>query len=94
MKHRDFLRASQDAARSLAETAITTPHLFPEYAVWQGRLKELERVKAHLAEAEARWFARLQPAMVDPLLRKLAEQRGLLPSIYVCLMRQLDEDRL
>lgn len=79
MRHEDLLAAGRAAALSLAETAVTTPYLFPEYAIWQGRLEDLAKAKERLAEAEKRWMARLEPAMADPLLRKLAEQRGLLP---------------
>lgn len=79
MNRDDFVRASKEAGRSLAETAITTPYIFQEYAEWEGRKRELERATLQLAEAEAKWLQRLAPALEDPLLRKLAEQRGLLP---------------
>lgn len=79
MTHDDFVKAAREAGQQLAATAITTPFLFPEYAVLQGCLQELEAAKAKLAKAEAVWLKRLQPALSDPTLRKLAEERGLLP---------------
>lgn len=80
LTRKDLLAAKKDASRTLAEAAVTTPYIFPEYAEWEGRKRELERAAKLLEVAEAAWLKRLAPALEDPALRTLAERRGLVPA--------------
>lgn len=74
-----FLNQSREAHRDLAETAIATPGIFPEYGEWVGARQALELAHKQLAAAEAKWLKRIEPALQDDLLRALAERKGLVP---------------
>jgi hypothetical protein len=79
--NREQLMAQIDSAKQhTAESAITNPGIYHPYGNWVAAKKSLEIAKRNLQKAESAWLAMIEPALADPLLKKLAKRKGLIPT--------------
>lgn len=74
---RDQLFAQIESAKlSLAKSAIAAPHIHIQYSDLVDAIRAQELAMKKLEGAKARWLRLIEPALVDPLLRKIAEREG------------------
>jgi len=81
MNRKELMAQINRAKQHTAEAAIASPGVYHQYSTWVDAKRSLEIAKRNLEKAEAAWLEMLKPALQDPLLRQLAERKGLIPAI-------------
>jgi hypothetical protein len=76
---KEYEERAKEAARQLAETAVSTPGVFPEYSSWMEAKRALRAAEKRLEYAETVWFERMAPIMDDPDWASIARKKGLIP---------------
>ena len=69
----------QSAKYSIAESAIASPYIYPEYSSWRAAEDDLLKALDKLGKAREKWLKLIEPGLSDPLLKKLAARKGLIP---------------
>lgn len=82
MNHEQLMAHIDRAKQHTAEMAVASPGIFHQYGEWVAAKRSLEIAKRNLEKAEAAWLSMLKPALSDPLLKELAERKGLIPAAH------------
>lgn len=82
MNHKQLMAQIDRAKQHTAEMAIASPSIYHQYGEWVAAKRSLEIAQRNLEKAESAWLAMLKPALSDPLLKELAERKGLIPAAH------------
>jgi len=79
MNHEELMKNINSAKKQVAETCISNPGIYGEYGSWMHAKRDVEEAKKRLEIAEKKWSRMIAPALEDPLYKRIAEKKDLIP---------------